>query len=76
MLKPALNQIQRWSKRVPIRAVLVVPFILQISAIVGITGWLSWRNGQEAIHNIASELEDEVSQRIEQKLESHLRVPH
>ncbi|MGJ3251720.1 MAG: PAS domain S-box protein [Elainellaceae cyanobacterium] len=76
MLKPALNQIQRWSKRVPIRAVLVVPFILQISAIVGITGWLSWRNGQEAIHNIASELEDEVSQRIEQKLESHLGIPH
>ncbi|MGJ3248213.1 MAG: PAS domain S-box protein [Elainellaceae cyanobacterium] len=76
MLKTALNQIQQSSKRVPIRAVLVVPFILQISAIVGVTGWLSWRNGQEAIHNVASELEDEVSQRIEQKLESHLRIPH
>ncbi len=60
----------------PIRVVLVFPFILQISAIVGITGWLSWRNGQETVHDVASQLENEVSQRIEQKLSSYLETPH
>lgn len=76
MLNPAIKQLKQYSKRVPIRVILVVPFILQISAIVGVTGWLSWRNGQEAIHDVASQLENEVSRRIEQKLSSYLDTPH
>jgi hypothetical protein len=35
--------------------VLVVPFLMQISVAVGLTGWLSWRNGQEAVTDLVQD---------------------
>lgn len=35
---------------IPLRTVLVVPFVLQIFAAVGLTGYLSFRNGQQAVN--------------------------
>lgn len=63
-------------KEVSLRLILVVPFILQIFAAVGLTGWLSVRNGQEAVNNVATQLRSEVSERINQKLNEYLEAPH
>ena len=63
------------SRKLPLRAVLVIPFVLQISAAVGLTGWLSLRNGQRAVENLAAQLEGEISDRIEQHLDSYLDAP-
>ncbi|MBE9097945.1 ATP-binding protein [Vacuolonema iberomarrocanum] len=54
---------------------MVIPFVLQISAAAGLTGWLSLRNGQQAVDNLVAELESEVSDRIEQHLDNYLDVP-
>jgi PAS domain S-box-containing protein len=61
--------------KVPLRAILVVPFVLQIFAAVGLTGWLSLRNGQEAIQEVTLQLRGEISARIEQKLKNYLQAP-
>ncbi|MCC3518564.1 hybrid sensor histidine kinase/response regulator [Microcoleus sp. PH2017_18_LLB_O_A] len=56
----------------PLRAVLIVPFVLQIMGAVGIVGYLSFRNGQKAVNDLASQLRTEVSSRIDQHLDSQL----
>ena len=66
----------RSQPKISLRLILVVPFILQIFAAVGLTGWLSVRNGQESVNNVATQLRNEVSERIHQKLNEYLEAPH
>ena len=61
--------------RIPLRAILIVPFIIQISVAVGLTGWFSWRNGQQTVQRLASQLEEEIGDRIHLKLQTYLAVP-
>jgi signal transduction histidine kinase/CheY-like chemotaxis protein len=56
----------------PLRTILIVPFVLQIIGAVGIVGYLSFRNGQKAVNDLASQLRTEVSNRIDQHLDSQL----
>ena len=62
--------------RVSLRLLLVFPFVLQIFAAVSLTGWLSLRNGQRAVNDVASQLRDEVSDRIKQEVFTYLNDPH
>ncbi|MGQ4647968.1 ATP-binding protein [Lyngbya aestuarii] len=62
--------------KVPLRTVLIVPFVLQIFAAVGLTGYLSFRNGQKAVNDIASQLQNEITDRVEQNLQTYLETPH
>ena len=61
--------------RVPLRAVLVIPFILQISIAVGLTAVFSLRNGQKAVNDVASQLRNEVTARISQHLADYVAKP-
>ncbi len=58
--------------KLPLRLVLVVPFVMQIFGAVGLVGYLSFRNGQEAVSDLASQKRQEVSNRIEQHLDSYM----
>ena len=60
--------------RLPLRAILILPFILQIFIAVGLTGYFSLRNGQKAINQLAATLRAEVSHRVDQHLESYTAV--
>ncbi|WP_293121869.1 ATP-binding protein [Microcoleus sp. bin38.metabat.b11b12b14.051] len=62
--------------KLALRTVLIVPFVLQIVGAVGLVGYLSFRNGQQAVNNLASQLMSEVSLRVEQNLEVYLTTPH
>ncbi|MGB3401644.1 MAG: ATP-binding protein [Microcoleaceae cyanobacterium] len=62
--------------KVPLRLVLIVPFVVQIFAAVGLTGYLSLRNGQEAVNDLEIQLQNEVSNRIDQHLNKYLEIPH
>ncbi|MCU0540636.1 MAG: PAS domain S-box protein [Oscillatoriaceae cyanobacterium Prado104] len=75
-IKFLTDQILKLSGKVPIRVVLVVPFALQTFAAVGLTGWLSLRNGQKAVNDVAAQLRAEVTARIQQHLNSYLETPH
>jgi signal transduction histidine kinase/CheY-like chemotaxis protein len=67
--------LERNSKKLPLQSVLVIPFLVQIFAAVGLTGYLSIRNGQKAVNDLAFQLRNEVSTRIDQHLNSYLATP-
>jgi two-component system sensor histidine kinase ChiS len=58
-----------------IRVILIVPFMIQIILAVGLTGYLSFRNGQEAINDLANQLHSEITARIEQYINTYLDIP-
>ncbi len=62
--------------KVPLQVIFIVPFVFQIVLIVGIVGYISFRNGQEAVNSLISELQDEISLRIEDRLDQYLTAPH
>ncbi|MGD1922398.1 MAG: hypothetical protein ACFCAD_28005 [Pleurocapsa sp.] len=62
------------NSKIPIRSILIIPFLVQIFAAVGLTGYFSLRNGQKAVNDLASKLRTEVSDRIDQRLDTHMET--
>jgi diguanylate cyclase (GGDEF)-like protein/PAS domain S-box-containing protein len=62
--------------RLPLRLLIVVPFVLQVAVAVGLTGWLSMHQGQRTVNHVASQLRSSVSHHIEYKLEDLLGTSH
>lgn len=62
-------------KTFPLGIVLIVPFILQLLGVVGLVGYLSYRNGEQAINDLANKLMDEVGSRVVDNLETHVQTP-
>jgi PAS domain S-box-containing protein len=54
---------------------LIVPFVTQVIAAVGITGWLSVQNGREATQELAPKIGQEVSNAIETHIRGYFDVP-
>lgn len=75
-MSPLTYWLSNVAKTVPLRRILVVPFVLQIGLAVGLTGWLSIRNGQQAVNDVASQLRSEVTARIQQYLQTYVETPH
>jgi hypothetical protein len=71
-----MTQLQTQTRNLPLRLVLVVPFVLQIFMAVGIVGYLSFRHGQRAVNDLAAQLMLETSQRVDQHLDSYLVSTH
>ncbi|MEO1390937.1 MAG: cache domain-containing protein [Cyanobacteria bacterium J06634_6] len=67
---------QKPSKKRSLRSVLVVPFVVQIFAVVSLTGYFSLRNGQRAVNQVSSQLRSEISDRIQDKLADYTEQPH
>ena len=63
------------TKQIPLRLILIVPFVLEVVGAVGLTGWLAIQNGQKAVNELAAQLETEVATRVEQHLTSYLAIP-
>ncbi|MBD1829757.1 ATP-binding protein [Microcoleus vaginatus GB1-A2] len=68
--------VAKLSGKATLQTVLIVPFVLQVFAAVGIVGYLSFRNSQRAVNDLADQLMGEVSHRIEQNLRTYLQTPH
>ncbi len=62
--------------KAPLQTVLVVPFLVQILGTVGIVGWLSFQNGQRAVNDVATQLRREISDRIKDRMENYMSIPH
>ncbi|HEY9656175.1 MAG TPA: PAS domain S-box protein, partial [Crinalium sp.] len=72
---PPFFPLPRFDGKAPLLAVLVVPFVLQVVAAVGLTGYLSYCNGQQVISNLAGQMAAGVGDRVEQRLSQHLQTP-
>ncbi|MDZ7966128.1 MAG: PAS domain-containing protein [Nostoc sp. DedSLP03] len=73
LLKQVVAQV---SRTVPLQTVLIVPFVLQTLVTVGLVGYFSFQNRQEAINDLASQLRRELTNRIEGKLQTYTEIPH
>jgi HAMP domain-containing protein len=65
--------------RVPtlsVRYAIPAVFIVLIVATVGLVGWLAFRSGQRAIDDLATQLSQEATARIEEHVRAHLSMPH
>lgn len=78
-MKPALKLVQMLATNVkhiklPLKLILITPFVIQISLAVGVTGYVSLRNGQRAVNEVARQLRNEVTTRISRELATHLAI--
>src|SRR6476469_9424083 len=64
------------AQALPLQLVLIVPFVLQIFGAVGLVGYLSFINGQKAVNDLATQLMERSSAKVNQHLDSYLSVPH
>jgi hypothetical protein len=62
-------------KSLSLKWLLIIPFVLQIMAAVGLVGYLSYRSGQKSVEDIASSLITEIGNRIEQNLLHYFEQP-
>jgi two-component system sensor histidine kinase ChiS len=76
MLTKSLNQsLAQLSAKIPLKTLLVVPFVLQIVGAVGLVGWFSFKNGQEAVNKLAIELQEQANSRILLFLDHYFTIP-
>ncbi len=61
-------------KNVPLKIVLIVPFIIQICLATGVIGLFTYRNGQQRVSAIAASLSSEMGDRISTELNSYLHL--
>ncbi|MGB0563070.1 MAG: response regulator [Spirulinaceae cyanobacterium] len=65
----------RWTallRRLPLRAVLIVPFVAQVVGTVGLVGYLSYRSGQRAVQELSERLMIEVTKQVDLYLDQQL----
>lgn len=64
------------TKAFPLQLVLIIPFVLQIFGAVSLVGYLSFKNGQKAVNDLADQLMARTSTMVDQYLQSYLSIPH
>lgn len=76
VLKKIWHSGQQATQRLPMRFAVIVPFLIQVTLAVGLTGWLSFRSGEEAVSDVANQLQEEVTKRVAMTLSSYQNIPH
>ncbi|MGK7923473.1 MAG: ATP-binding protein [Trichodesmium sp.] len=73
LLSPGLGKM---FSKLPLKTVLIVPFILQILGTVGLLGYLAFVNGQQTVDDLGKKLTNKISDRIQQHVLGHLNQSH
>lgn len=74
LLKACLNPLSKPVEKIPLRLVLIVPFVLLITSSVGVVGYLSYRSGQEAIDDLSNHLTGAVNAQVKDRLNDFLQT--
>lgn len=64
------------TKSLSLQWLLIVPFVLQIFAAVGLVGYLSFRNGQNTVNDLANQLMEKTTDLVDEHLDQYLKIPH
>ncbi|NJP10025.1 MAG: HAMP domain-containing protein [Leptolyngbyaceae cyanobacterium RU_5_1] len=70
---PAGSSLRR---KISLRLLVTVSFVVPIIAAVGLTSWFSIRNGQKAVNDLSEKLQREASSRVSTHLDAYLNLPH
>lgn len=60
--------------KLSLQSVLILPFLAQIVLAVGLTGYLSLRNGQKAVRDLTFQLQKATSERVLTELDAYVSV--
>ncbi len=71
-----LRKIVKSYRNLSLQNIITLPFLLQIFITVGLVGYFSWRNGEQAVNQVTSQLRREVTDGVKNHLESYLQTPH
>ncbi|MBP0029678.1 ATP-binding protein [Roseofilum sp. Guam] len=63
-MKSLLSNWKRLLKYLPLRTVLIVPFVLQLVGTVGLVGYFSYQSGKKSINDLAQHFIEERSARV------------
>ena len=75
LLKIVKKHFTKSDKPLTLRLILILPFVLQIFTTVGLVGYLSSKNGQQAVNELANQIIDRASQQVNNHLDSYLALP-
>ncbi|MEJ1933377.1 cache domain-containing protein, partial [Nostoc sp. NIES-2111] len=64
------------ARKLPLRLILIIPFVLQTFTAVSLVGYLSFRNGQKAVNELADQWMMKVNGLVDQHLDTYLATPH
>jgi signal transduction histidine kinase len=64
------------ASKLPLQNVLIASVVLQIVAVVGFVGYISWQNGQKAVNDLSVQLQSQISFRIYLQLQNYLQMSH
>ncbi len=62
--------------KLPLKTVLIVPFVLQILGTFGLLGYLAFMNGQQTVDDLGKRLSNKISDRIQQHVLGYLNQSH
>lgn len=71
MISPAFKPL----RKVPLRLLLILPFVVQIAAAVGLVGYFSFRNGQKSINELADQLMAKTMSLVDHHLDTYIAAP-
>ncbi|MEH2172999.1 PAS domain S-box protein [Nostoc sp.] len=66
------SNVRRSAYHFPLQSILIASFVIPIIGAIGLTGYLSYKNGQQAIEDLAQQLMGEVSERVQNQLSAYL----
>ena len=66
----------KFTGRIHLRTSLIVPFIVIVVTAVALTGYLAFRSGRAAVTDLAGQLHQEITARVQQHLETYLATPY
>ncbi len=73
MFIQALNKaIFKVPSQLPLKTILIVPFVIQIVTAVSWVGYLSFRAGEKAVQDLATQLRTEVTNQIQNRLDHYV----
>ncbi|BAU64595.1 two-component hybrid sensor and regulator [Stanieria sp. NIES-3757] len=70
-----ITQASHRFKGLPLRLILVLPFVTQIVGAVGLVGYLSFKNGQQAVNDLGDRLTDKSINLVSERLDNYLATP-
>ncbi|MBX2862030.1 MAG: diguanylate cyclase [Leptolyngbyaceae cyanobacterium MAG.088] len=62
--------------KLPLQWVLVIPFVVQTTSIVGVVGWLFIKNSEQATEDLARQLSRKITLSVEEKFQSLANTPY
>jgi signal transduction histidine kinase len=68
--------VTKLKKPLSLQWLLIVPFVLQIFGAVGLVGYLSFRNGQNTVNDLANQLMEKTTDVVDEHLDHYLILPH